>query len=144
MLDFPELVKNLGGDVDLARRTVQAFLTASALALPTGKQNTFAAHSRPDLIVAVVRAKGAPLSLANAFVAPARPIGEKDLTQVSAEKLADYWKRVTAVYGDGDGLIGPFFCGTTVPANLPADWQDAGDLKGLVAKVVGALKGRQT
>jgi CRISPR system Cascade subunit CasC len=139
LLDWAGLLKNLGEDEDLARKTVEAFLTASALALPTGKQNTFAAHSRPDLIVAVVRAKGAPLSLANAFVAPARPVGEKDLTQVSADKLADNWKRATSVYGDGEGLIGPFYCGTTVPAEPPPGWQDVKTLGALTKMVLHAL-----
>lgn len=139
MLDFDQLAGNLGGDKELARRTVEAFLKAAALAVPTGKQNTFAAHSRPDLILAVLRDKGAPLSLANAFVSPARPSGDKDLTQISVEKLADYWQRLGSVYGNGE--CGAYFCATTRPEVAPKGWQDVVSLDTLTAKVVAALTG---
>jgi len=134
VLDLEQLLDNLGQDSDLARRTVEAFIRASALAVPTGKQNTFAAHSRPDLVVACVQDRQAPLSLANAFVAPARATESRDLTQVSADKLADFWTKVTAVYGDG--AAGTFCCGTTLPTELPSAWKNVGSLDKLIASVL--------
>lgn len=138
VLDFDELVKNLGGDRELARRTVEAFLRASAVALPTGKQNTFAAHSRPDLILAVLRNGSTPLSLANAFVKPARPTEQQDLTQASVDQLAQYWSKVATVFGDDSPV---FFCGLTTPTETPAAWQDAASLDGLVKRVMAAIEG---
>jgi CRISPR system Cascade subunit CasC len=40
---YDELVKNLKNDADLARKTVAAFIKSSLEAIPSGKQNTFAA-----------------------------------------------------------------------------------------------------
>ena len=146
VLDWDQLLDNLGGDVDLARRTVEAFLRASALAVPTGKQNTFAAHSRPDFILAMVRESGAPLSLANAFANPARPRGERDLTQVSVDQLADYWAKVTGVYGTGGTTHGPWHCGPTQPTSgdgaPQTGWQAAGTLDALVENGLAHLPER--
>lgn len=137
-LDWEQLVKNLGGDTELARKTVDAFVRASALAVPSGKQNTFAAHSRPDFILAVVRKKGAPLSLANAFVRPARPKGDSDLTQVSVDQMADYWRRLTTVYG-ADGVVAQPCCGPTLPTDKDIGWDNVGTLEALVNAVLGAI-----
>src|SRR5690606_7995995 len=40
-VDLCQLKENLGGDEQLARKTVEAFLRAAYHAIPTGKQNTF-------------------------------------------------------------------------------------------------------
>ncbi|WP_102126298.1 type I-E CRISPR-associated protein Cas7/Cse4/CasC [Deinococcus planocerae] len=66
-LDLAKLRENLGGDTDLALRGLRAFLYASVFAAPTGKQNTFAAHNLPSLLVQVVRENASPRNLANAF-----------------------------------------------------------------------------
>src|SRR5262249_28572729 len=79
-LDVTELVGGSGdekstrpfglqGDLELARTTATAFLKAFVHSVPTGKQNSFAAHNPPSLVFAVVR-DGPPVSLANAFVKP--------------------------------------------------------------------------
>src|SRR5690606_30773078 len=73
-IDLRQLVKNLKGeaeevDAELAEAAVRAFLIASRDAIPTGKQNSFAARNAPSFFLAVVRDRGA-WSLANAFVAP--------------------------------------------------------------------------
>jgi CRISPR system Cascade subunit CasC len=137
-IDYRQLVSNLGGDIDLSRKTVGAFLRASALAIPSGKQNTFAAHSRPDFILAVVREKGAPLSLANAFVMPVRPGNQTSITQASVDQLADYWGRVTGVYGV-EGLVARLYCGPTKPSVEVGEWQNVGTLDSLVGDVLKAI-----
>jgi CRISPR system Cascade subunit CasC len=96
-IDFDQLTANLQGDVELARKTVGAFLTASVHALPTGKQNTFAAHNPPSLVLAVVRDRGL-FSLANAFEKPVWPAGGS-LVQKSIEELDRYWARLVRMYG---------------------------------------------
>ena len=69
-IDFDQLVSNLLGGRDaakkatasehddaitLGRKAIEGFLYASVSAIPTGKQNTFAAHARPGFVLAVVR-----------------------------------------------------------------------------------------
>jgi CRISPR system Cascade subunit CasC len=107
-LDFAQLTKNLQGDVGLARRTVEAFLTASVHAVPSGKQNTFAAHNPPSLVLAVVRDRGL-FSLANAFERPLRPDHNGSLVQNSIEALDTYWGRLERMYGK-DGVRAARVC----------------------------------
>jgi CRISPR system Cascade subunit CasC len=100
VIDLVQLEKNLGGDRELAHKAVEAFIRASVTALPTGKQNSMAAHNPPDAIFAVVRKGGTPVSLANAFTKPVRPERDTDLMEASITRLDDYWGKLTTVYGE--------------------------------------------
>lgn len=99
-LDWEQLLSNLGEDVDLARNTVEAFLRAVVEAVPSGKQNTFAAHNPPNFMLAAVRDGGFGWSLANAFERPVYPNRKGGLVAPSVQKLDTYWSRLTKVYGD--------------------------------------------
>jgi CRISPR system Cascade subunit CasC len=90
----------LQGDDELARTTASAFLKSFVHAIPTGKQNSFAAHNPPSLVFAIVR-DGPPVSLANAFVKPIMPGGDHSLVEKSIAALDNYYGRVVAMYGDG-------------------------------------------
>ncbi len=96
VIDREKLEENLGKDEDLTKKTIEAFLRASIEAIPTGKQNTFAAHNPPGFIMAVVR-DGVPWSLANAFEIPVRP-NDKGLCASSIEKLDTYWGQLIDTY----------------------------------------------
>lgn len=98
-IDFGQLAKNLGDDVELAQKSVEAFLRAAATAIPTGKQNSMAAHNPPSLVFAVVRDKGL-WSLANAFVNPIRSGNDGGLVEKSITALEDYWARLAEAYGE--------------------------------------------
>lgn len=97
-VDTTELQRNLDDDADLARRTLDAFLRASVDAVPSGKQNSMAAHNCPSLVMVVVRERG-QWNLANGFVRPVRPSAEADLVQSSVQALDSYWGKLTAMYG---------------------------------------------
>ena len=103
-VDTEQLVSNLQGDTDLAKAGLHALLQAAVSAIPTGKQNSFAAQNPPSLVFAVVRQRGL-WSLANAFVEPARPRDGRDLVQESIRKLDTYWGRLVGMYG-ADGIRG--------------------------------------
>lgn len=90
----------LQGDTELTKTTVEAFLKAFIHAIPTGKQNSFAAHNPPSLVFALVR-EGSPVSLANAFVKPITPRGEDNLVEKSIAALDDYYGRLLSMYGNG-------------------------------------------
>ncbi|MHC1771727.1 MAG: type I-E CRISPR-associated protein Cas7/Cse4/CasC [Flexilinea sp.] len=98
-INFGQLCTNLNGDVELARRTVEAFLRASVSAIPTGKQNSFAAQNPPSFLMAVVREDGQCWSLANAFEKPVRIHSDKGLIQASIEALDTYWGKLITFYG---------------------------------------------
>ena len=97
VVDIDQLKKNLDGDEEATADTVRAFLTAAVTALPTGKQNTFAAQIRPELVMTVVRRDGMPLSLVNAFANPVRTNG-RSLAEHAAEKLNAHWIEMEAMY----------------------------------------------
>jgi CRISPR system Cascade subunit CasC len=98
-VDWEQLVKNLDGDLDLAGRTLEAFLRAAVEAVPSGKQNSSAARSMPSLILGVVRKDGQAWSLANAFEQPVGIGREGGLVARSAEALEVYWSALERVYG---------------------------------------------
>ena len=96
VLDHALLRKNLGGDLEAANDAVEAFLRAFCLSIPTAKQNSHAAQNLPSLGLFIVRDKGVPVSLANAFAQPIR--GGDELIAKSVRGLADYYKRLDTVY----------------------------------------------
>lgn len=98
-IDLRQLKENLGGDEELARKTVESFLRASVSAIPTGKQNSMAAQNPPSFVFAVVRDSGA-WSLANAFLKPVSSGNKGNLVRQSISALVDYWIRLVKVYGD--------------------------------------------
>lgn len=97
-LDWEQLVKNLDGDIPLARRTVEGFLRAAVAAIPSGKQNAFAAYNPPAFLLAVIKPHGMAWSLVNAFEKPVRA-DHTGLTFPSIAALDAYWNRLVSVYG---------------------------------------------
>jgi CRISPR system Cascade subunit CasC len=93
------LVDNLQGERRLALQAVRALIQAAALAIPTGKQNSFAAHNLPDVALVEVRQQNIPLSYANAFVKAVRPADDKSLVEVSVAELSKYIPTINERYG---------------------------------------------
>ena len=98
VVDTKQLEKNLGTKEQVAE-IVQAFAEAFVKAIPTGHQNSFAAHSLPALVMAVVR-KGQPVSLVDAFEDPIRPIGSSSLLEKAVASLDSHWADMIKMYGD--------------------------------------------
>jgi len=123
--------------LDLAGTTptaeeVEAFLRAVE-AIPTGKQNTFAAHNPPSFRLAVARAGGFAWSLTNAFEKPVHPRGDSGLVAPSVAAVETYWaEQLLAVYGKDSvkqvALLAPGLELTTLKDARVADlaaWIDA-------------------
>jgi CRISPR system Cascade subunit CasC len=125
----------LQGDFELAKTTVAAFLKAFVHAIPTGKQNSFAAHNPPSLVFAVVR-DGPAVSLANAFVKPVTPRNGESLVEKSIAALDDYYGRLTGMYGDG-GLKKTAVCKMD-DVKLTHLKDDVGSIDKLIATVLAA------
>ena len=105
-VDSEQLVKNLGGDSDLARQTVAAFMQAFALVVPSGMKNSFVNQHVPDFLLAVARPNNDGQSLANAFEQPIRPV-RKDggYAEPSVKALSSYWDQVESAFRLGDPVI---------------------------------------
>jgi len=134
-LDIGQLATNLQGDAELTRKTAAAFLTAFVHAVPTGKQNTFAAHNPPSLVFAAVRT-GGPVSLTNAFVKPVAPDQDASLVEKSIAALDGYYGRLVKMYGDG-GLTASAVCQTD-GVELKHLKDDKGTVEGVIAAAVEA------
>jgi CRISPR system Cascade subunit CasC len=97
VLDLNKLLSNLQGDHELALSAVRAFVHATARAIPSGKQNSFAAHNPPEFIGLCLR-HAAPMSLANAFEKPVSPRRDESLSAQSVHALAAYEAKLASVY----------------------------------------------
>jgi len=64
--------------------------------MPTGRQNTFAAHTLPEAVLAVIRTDR-PLNLADAFEAPISGKNGKGLVAASAKEFVE---RAQEAYAD--------------------------------------------
>lgn len=99
-LDLGQLAAHLEGDGALARASVKAFVSAFINSTPGGKQNTFAAHSRPTLVLAEYR-DDCPQSLADAFAYPVAATAPGGLLHGSVRALDDRYGRLRTMYGEG-------------------------------------------
>lgn len=98
-IDVDRLNETLG-DPEATRRAVEAFLTAFATSMPSGKRNTFANGTRPDAVVVHVRDTQA-VNLVGAFEEPIRQRGEASgRVAQAAEALASYVADVHTAFGD--------------------------------------------
>lgn len=143
-VNIEKLKENLQGDEDLTRATVEAFIRSAIEAIPTGKQNSFATHEKPNFVLAVVRDAGFS-SLANSFESPAKEKewdGEakemrEGLVRNSIEKLTRHWELVSGVYGDNakaKNLV------KTTDADLRGlKDADAGNLETLIFNTMNAI-----
>jgi CRISPR system Cascade subunit CasC len=88
-------------DYQEADNVIKAFLEAIIYAIPTGKQNSFAAQNLPSFGLFVRREGGVPISLANAFSKPVHPNkDDDDLVGLSVDALTKHWDKISKVYGE--------------------------------------------
>jgi CRISPR system Cascade subunit CasC len=97
-LDLVQLATSLAGDQPLCELAVKAFTTAFITAAPTGKKTSTAPHTRPDLVLAVLRTDQ-PLSLANAFRRPVTGGTDGDLAVAGVNALTSHWQALADAYG---------------------------------------------
>lgn len=90
------LATNLG-NMDMANKAAVLFIKAFIESMPTGKQNTFANNTLPELVYVAVR-NTRSVSLVNAFE---DPVGREDSTRrrAAAEALAQEARDIEDVYG---------------------------------------------
>ncbi|SCL13518.1 type I-E CRISPR-associated protein Cas7/Cse4/CasC [Micromonospora inyonensis] len=87
------------GDAGATRAAVEAFLTAFARSMPTGKQNTFAHRTLPDAVLVRVR-DTQPINLVGAFETPIRETDAAGRIEQAATALAEHAVAVENAYGD--------------------------------------------
>ncbi|AWG03291.1 type I-E CRISPR-associated protein Cas7/Cse4/CasC [Trueperella pyogenes] len=90
------LATNLG-NMDMANKAAVLFIKAFIESMPTGKQNSFANNTLPELVYVAVR-NTRSVSLVNAFE---DPVGREDSTRrrAAAEALAQEARDIEDIYG---------------------------------------------
>lgn len=94
-IDRTQLIKNLGGNVALADRAIQALLRCAATVSPTGKQATFASRAFASYLL-VERGSGQPRTLAAAFL---RPVSGDDQLGSAIHALESTQAAMNRAYG---------------------------------------------
>ena len=137
-LDTDGLLANLGDrDEAKAARASGVLVESAALATPTGKQNSFAAHSVPELILVELSARKQPISYANAFL---KPVQAQDLMEGSAGALSDYCGSIAAAFSPGDTRRFLLKVGSARGFRPPEGTTVVDTLPKLVAEVEKAVK----
>ncbi|MHA5284151.1 type I-E CRISPR-associated protein Cas7/Cse4/CasC [Corynebacterium sp. CQ3829_602738] len=96
-INFNGLKDNLNS-VDAARLAVEHFIEAFVSSMPTGKINTFANQTLPELVYVAIR-DTRPVSLVNAFEVPVEAEKGVSRRKVAADRLAREARDVESVYG---------------------------------------------
>ena len=96
-INFEGLKKNLDS-TDAARLAVEHFIEAFVSSMPTGKINTFANQTLPELVYVAVR-DTRPVSLVNAFEVPVDAEKGVSRRKVAADRLAREARDLESVYG---------------------------------------------
>ncbi|MBQ3425366.1 MAG: type I-E CRISPR-associated protein Cas7/Cse4/CasC [Clostridia bacterium] len=94
-VNMEDLARSLGEAE--AQTAALAFVEAFIRAMPTGKQNTFANRTLPDVVYVVLR-QDQPLNLAGAFEEPVRAF-DGGLLKPSVKALKEYAAAICGKYG---------------------------------------------
>ncbi|MGD9009237.1 MAG: type I-E CRISPR-associated protein Cas7/Cse4/CasC [Desulfobacteraceae bacterium] len=94
-INLKQLIDNLGGNMELAKKAVGAFVEVMAKVGPGGKQNSFASRAYSSYMLAE-RGNQQPRSLSVAFL---KPVNGTDLLNSSIEALELQRTKMYAAYG---------------------------------------------
>jgi len=131
VIDAHKLLGNLQQDKTLTLAAIEAFAQAVARAIPTGKQNTFAAHNLPGFVGVTLR-HGSPLNLANAFEKPVAARQDKALTSLSVEAMATHEVALAGAYADDRDTWGYLDLTGAWPKDKGTAFSNMSDLAGWV------------
>lgn len=98
-LNVTEAEKNLGKDT---AKVVRGFVEAFIRSMPTGKQNTFANRTLPDLVYVTIR-EDQPVNLSGAFETPVAN-AKNGYAKKSCEALLSYADQIYAAFADKPAL----------------------------------------
>ncbi|WP_293818856.1 type I-E CRISPR-associated protein Cas7/Cse4/CasC [uncultured Corynebacterium sp.] len=96
-LDVDSLAENLG-DQGVLAEAIKAFTKSFITSLPTGKQNSFAHNSVPELVYVTVRGDRS-ISLVNAFEEPVVSENNQGRRKSAADRLAREAEQIQNTYG---------------------------------------------
>lgn len=110
----PLLISNLAGDKVLAARGLSSLVKAAAMAVPGGKLNSFANHTRAGFVLAE-KGEQQPLNLASAFTIP---VTGSDIMSEATGRLLKLRDDFARCYGTGADAEKVMRIGDPKSANL--------------------------
>lgn len=96
-VNFDQLASNLQGDTELAQKAILSFCHAFVKAIPSGSQNSMAAHQHPFALLVTI-GKGANSNLINAFVDVSRQKGNP--LAITTQALVNEFANEQKFFGD--------------------------------------------
>lgn len=96
-IDMDSLAENLGNE-DAAKTCALYFVEAFIKSMPTGKINTFANQTLPELVYIAIR-DTRPVSLVNAFETPVTATADHGRREAAAEAMAEQEREIEEQYG---------------------------------------------
>ena len=136
-LDASQLVRNLAGDKDLAKKSADGFIEAALTISPKGKQNSFASRAYASYAIAELGTR-APRSLAGAFVRPVggHPNDGNDYLAASITRLGHLRTNFNDVY-DERGLRTAHL---NILGETPEEKGSLASIKALAREAIDAVK----
>lgn len=134
------LTKNLDSEENAKQVAVQ-FVDAFIKSMPTGKINSFANHTLPELVYVTVR-DTRPVSLVTAFEEPVQATDDKNLRLAGAEALAKEEREFEENYGLKP--LAAFAVGVSVARAPFADIAETVTLPELADRLAAALNSSQS
>lgn len=137
-----QLEENLG-ERESAITGAVSFAKHFATALPSGKQNSFAALTRPALVLFVVRSDQ-PMSLVGAFEKPVDVRSQDGITAASCAALATHYAGETARWGEPPVAVIPSYRGDleTKDSTLVTAFGQTLDMNSALQELEQSLRGR--
>lgn len=78
---------------------VEAFIRSTLMAIPTARRNSMNSHALPSFVLGIIKEKGQPVQLINAFENPVKANGKKSLLEDSIERLKTHHEELKKVWG---------------------------------------------
>ena len=97
-IDCALLKENLGGDVTLSGKALEALINAVTKVSPTGMQNSHASRAYASYVLAE-KGDQQPRSLAQAFLKPVKPFEDEDMFDKSVKAINTRCENFDKVYG---------------------------------------------
>ncbi|MFW5421014.1 type I-E CRISPR-associated protein Cas7/Cse4/CasC [Nocardiopsis sp. CNT-189] len=135
-VNLAQLLSNLDGDTGVMRELVSQFLRAFIDTVPTGKQNTTAAQTVPDLVHVSLRTDR-PMSYAAAFEAPL--LSATGFAARAQTRLDDYAGQLSQVWWEDTAI--PFHAGVNLDKDLSHLGERVDSYPALIEAALGALGG---
>ncbi|MET9201501.1 type I-E CRISPR-associated protein Cas7/Cse4/CasC [Gordonia sp. NPDC003585] len=123
------------GDASAAARAAGTFLESFVRSMPTGKQNTFANRTLPEVVVVAIR-DDQPVNLVGAFEQAVSPTVDRGAVSLASEKLVRREAEIAAAYGPARVT---FRAGIADADAGAASLGESVALSDLVARVEGAV-----